>query len=103
MKFIKDFTINSQRIKVEMVNELPNQDMGQFDCIHNTIRIATHVRDDDHELVTLTNEQILNTYFHEVLHAFQWYSSGDTDEVQSCTYAGYIIEFLKSSKILEVI
>lgn len=95
------FTINTQEIKIEQVDSLPDQEFGNYNTITDVIKIATYVKDDEGILVKLTEEQMLNTLFHEVLHAFQWHSTGDTDEIQSSIYAGYILEFLKSTKLIE--
>lgn len=101
MRIPEKFTINTQEIKIEIVDTLPDQNFGEYHCVTDTIKLATHIKDDEGNLVRLTEEQILNTLFHEILHAFQWHATGDTDEIQSNTYAGYIIEFLKSTKLLE--
>ena len=101
MKIPEKFTINSQEIKIEVVDKLQNQDFGEFNCITNIIKIAEYVEDDNKDLIKLKDEQILNTLIHEILHAYQWYSTGEYDETQSCTYAGYIVEFLKSTKFIE--
>lgn len=101
MKIPEKFTINSQEIKIEVVDRLQNQDFGEFNCITNVIKIAKCVEDDNKDLIKLKDEQILNTLIHEILHVYQWYSTGEYDEPQSCTYAGYIVEFLKSTKLIE--
>lgn len=101
MHIPEKFTINTQEIKIEQVDSLPDQEFGKYNTITDVIKIATCVKDDEGTLVKLTEEQILNTLFHEVLHAFQWYATGDTDEIQSSTYAGYILEFLKSTNLIE--
>lgn len=93
------FTINGQKINIELVNSLPGQVYGEFNSVTNTIKVASSIIEDN-EVYQLSEEQILNTLIHEVLHAFQWFSTGDTDEIQSSTYAGYILEFLKSTKII---
>ncbi len=101
MKIPEKFTINSQEIKIEIVDRLSDQNFGEFNCITNVIKIAECVEDDNKDLIKLKDEQILNTLMHEILHAYQWYSTGEYDEPQSNTYAGYIVEFLKSTKLIE--
>lgn len=97
MKIPEKFTINSQEITVEVVDQLPDQKFGEYCCITNKIKLARHVKDDDGTIIPLKQEQILNTFIHELLHAFQWHSKGDFSEEESSTYAGYFIEFIKSS------
>lgn len=101
MKIPEKFTINSQEIKIEVVDKLQDQDFGEFNCITNVIKIAEYVEDDNKDLIKLKDEQILNTLIHEILHVYQWCSTGEYDETQSNTYAGYIVEFLKSTKLIE--
>lgn len=47
MKIPNRFTINSQEITIEVVNTLPDQDFGEYCCLTDKIKIATHVKDDD--------------------------------------------------------
>lgn len=101
MRIPEKFTINSQEIKIEVVDRLQDQNFGEFNCITNVVKIAECVEDDNKDLIKLKDEQILNTLIHEILHAYQWYSTGEYDEPQSNTYAGYIVEFLKSTKLIE--
>lgn len=100
MRIPEKFTVNSQEIKIELVDTLPDQNFGEYCCITDTIKLATHVKDDDGTVYSLTEEQIENTLFHEVLHSFQWHSKGDYSETESNTYAGYLLEFFKSSGLI---
>ena len=100
MKIPEKFTINSQEITVEVVVQLPDQKFGEYCCITNKIKLARYVKDDDGPIIPLKEEQILNTFIHEVLHVFQWHSKGDFSEEESNTYAGYFIEFIKSSGLI---
>lgn len=97
MKIPEKFTINTQEITVEIVDQLQDQRFGEYNSITDTIRIAKCIKNDDGEVIKLKEEQILNSFFHELLHVFQWHCTGDTSETESSTYAGYFIEFIKSS------
>ncbi len=101
MKIPESFTINTQLVKIEIVPKLQCSKFGEYNSITDTIKIAETITDEEGETVTLTEEQKLNTFIHELLHVFQWHANGETDETQSSTYAGYIIEFLKSSGLNE--
>lgn len=101
MKLPSEFTINGQVVKVQQVYKLPDPDFGQYSCITDTIKVAMNIEDDDKNIVKLTDEQILNSFYHELIHAFQWHSTGEYDETQANTIAGYIIEFLKTRKFNE--
>lgn len=97
MKIPEKFTINSQEIKVELVDSLSDQNFGEYSGITDVIKIATHVRDDNGDLIPLKEEQIWNTFWHEVLHVFQWHNKGEYSEEESCTYSSYLIELFKTS------
>lgn len=99
MKIPEKFTINSQEVTVELVDMLPDQNFGEYCCITDTIKIAKNVKDDDGTVYPLTEEQMENTLYHELLHCFQWHSKGEYSEFESNTYAGYLVEFFKSSKL----
>lgn len=101
MKLPSEFTINGQVVKVQQVYKLPDPDFGQYSCITDTIKVAMNIEDDDKNIVKLTDEQILNSFYHELIHAFQWHSTGEYDEIQANTIAGYITEFLKTRKFNE--
>ena len=94
MRIPEKFTINSQEITVELVNTPPSQNVGEEGWITDKIKLATNVKDDDGTVIPLKEEQIENTFWHELLHAFQWHSKGDFSEEESNTYAGYLLEFL---------
>lgn len=100
MKIPEKFTINSQEITVELVNILPNQKFGEYCVITDKIKLATNIKNDDGTVIPLKEEQIENTFWHELLHAFQWHSRGNFYEEESNTYAGYLIEFFKSSGLI---
>ena len=97
MKIPEKFTINSQEIKIEIVDIIADGLFGQYNSLTDTIKIDEYVRNEDGDKIKLTEEQMLNTFFHELLHVFQWHSKGDTSETESSTYAGYFVEFIKSS------
>jgi hypothetical protein len=100
MKLPKKFTINTQEIKVKVVDTLSESRYGEYNSINDTIQVAKRIIDGDGIEYVLTEEQILNTFIHELLHAFQWHSKGETSEEESSTYAGYFVEFLKSTKLI---
>lgn len=97
MRIPEKFTTNSQETTIELVDILPNQKFGEYCCITNKIKLAKCVKNDDGTIIPLKEEQILNTFIHELLHVFQWYSKGSFSEEESSTYAGYLLEFFKSS------
>lgn len=95
MKIPKTFTINTQTITVEIRDTLHLR-FGLYDSISDTITLARKIVDEDGRVRPLTQEQITNTFFHELLHAFQWHTKGETDEQESSLYAGLFVEYLKT-------
>lgn len=101
MKIPSTFTINTQPVTIEVVPKLCGNRFGEYDSISDRIKIAETIVNDDDETIELTEEQKWNTFWHELLHVFQWHANGATDESQSSTYAGYFIEFFKSSGLFK--
>lgn len=82
-------------IKVEICDKLPDNTYGDFNDAKNLIRIAKSV-EIDKEIIQLTKEQIINTFYHEVCHCFQWYFNTDTDESQAQVFANFMQEFMRT-------
>lgn len=95
------FTINTQTVYVSFVDKLETNRFGEFNSITNEIRVAKFVKDEEGECHALKDEQLLNTLFHEIYHAWQFYSGHDMSEEEPCTYAGYMIEFLRSTGLID--
>lgn len=82
-------------IKVELYDKLPNNNYGDFDDARNIIRLARSV-EVDKETIQLTNEQMHNTFWHEVGHCFQFYYDNDYSESRAQTFANFMQELLKT-------
>lgn len=74
-------------IEVDCVNE----EMGDFSPVTNTIHVARHTLSDGIKC-ELSPKQKVQTFWHEVFHAFQYYSTGKYDEAQSQVYSGFMSE-----------
>lgn len=98
MQIPKGFTLHGYPITVEVVNQLDDNNYGEFVDAKELIRIAKTVKVDK-ETVHLSQAQIENTFWHEVFHAFQWHSKGEFDETEATTYAGLMTELIKSGQI----
>lgn len=98
MRIPKQFILHGHTISVREVEKLKSNAFGEYDNTKELITIAHKVESDD-ELVTLTNEQVEHTFWHEVIHVFQWHSKGKYDEAEAQVYAGLMIELLKTSGI----
>lgn len=97
MKIPSQFIIHGHTIKV-IQKELDNKEenrYGYYDSVKEEIIIFQKVRSDD-EPVPLTNTQIEATFYHELIHCFQWHIKGQTDELEAQSYAGLMVEFLNT-------
>lgn len=86
----KDITIFGNAIDVVEVDCL-NEEMGDFSPTTNTIHVARHTLSGNIKC-ELTPKQKEQAFWREVFHAFQWYATGEFDEVQSQVYAGFMTE-----------
>ena len=57
------------------------------------IKVARKIKSDKGEEVSLTSEQIKNSFWHEVFHAFNFYWNNETDEALAQTFANFMREF----------
>lgn len=99
MKLPKAFTIANQRYTVKLVDCLDDRNFGEFDSIRAEIRIAKNVRSPyDDELCALSEEQILNSFWHEVFHCFNWHWDTDADECLAQSFANFMREYISSKE-----
>lgn len=57
------------------------------------IKVARKIKSDKGEEVSLTSEQIKNSFWHEVFHALNFYWNNETDEALAQTFANFMREF----------
>ncbi len=100
MKIPKQFIIHGHIIKViqKEIDSKEENRYGYYDSVREEIVIFNKVRSDG-EPITLTQVQIEDTFWHEVMHLFQWHIKGSCDEWEAQSYAGLMIEFIKTSGI----
>ena len=51
------------------------------------------------EIIEINETQYESSFWHEFFHAIQWHAKGCIDEFEAQTYAGLMIEFLKSANL----
>lgn len=95
MKIPQKFKIANNWITVELVDKLDNSNYGVYNDAKQTITIAKSVTIDN-EVVELTKEQILNTFWHEYCHAMQFYFDNSTSEAQAQSYSNFICELFNT-------
>ena len=99
MKLPVKFKIANQEYTVKLVEYLDDREFGEFDCIKAEIRIAKKIRSSfDDELYELNEEQILNTFWHEVFHCFNWHWNTDLDEGLAQSFANFMREYISTKE-----
>ena len=96
----KTFKIANQLIHTIFVESLQGGKYGKFNDAKNQIILAKTVEIEG-EIIELSPSQIENTFYHEVIHAFQFYYNNEFDEAQAQVYANFICEMLASGQALE--
>lgn len=86
--------IAGNEVKVVLEDKVPDNNYGYWSDVTNTMHIARTIEEKYAGTVTLTRDQMRNTYFHEALHAFQFYYNNSYDEAQAQVYANFICEIL---------
>lgn len=99
MKIPKHFIIHGHNINVyQREIDLEDNRYGYYDSVREEIVVFNKIKSNG-DTVSLTQTQIESTFWHELMHAFQWHIKGETDEWEAQSYAGLMIEFIKTSGI----
>lgn len=77
----------------ETVNN--GDDYGEYDDVVNTINIAQKIGD---KLRAVKSKTQLNTFFHELIHTFQYYYNCTYDEAQAQVFANFLVEFFDTAE-----
>lgn len=88
--------VAGNEIKIILEDKVPDNNYGYWSDVTNTIHLARTIEEKYAGVVTLTPNQIRNTYYHELMHVFQFYYNNRTDEGQAQVYANFICEYLDS-------
>lgn len=94
MNIPKSFKIAGQEITVQIVDHLDDNSFGMFGSANNTIYIANNVNTEYDGKVWLTDEHKLNTFFHELIHCFQYYYNNEYSEAEAQVFANFLYEFM---------
>lgn len=93
----ESFKIANQLFKVNIKDKLLDNNYGNFCDVTNELNLAKIIEVNDADY-SLTDEQIRNTFWHEVFHAFQFYFNNKYDEAQAQVFANFMCEFIESTK-----
>ena len=69
---------------------------GDFDTVTNIITVAKRVKDEKGNKTLLKDEDIDRTFYHELIHVFQWFYDTDFSEAQAQVYSNFIYEYIHS-------
>ena len=97
MQLPSEFKCAGNTIKVQLVEKTHNNNYGNWCDVTNTITIAKTIELEDKTVVRLTEDQITNTFWHELIHCFQFYFDNSYNEAQSQVYANFLFEYFKST------
>lgn len=96
MNIPTEFKCAGNVIKVNLVEKTDNNSYGNWCDATNTINIAKTVEVDNKTTVNLTEDQIFNTFMHELMHCFQFYYDNNCIDAQAQVYANFLCEYFKS-------
>ena len=86
------FLIAGNEIKVIVSDQNVGSTFGYFDSVKNEITIYT-VAVTESEIVELKDEQIMNTYFHELFHCFNFFWNTETNEDLAQVFSNFMCEY----------
>lgn len=97
MKIPSSFRIAGFKIKVEIVDFTESNSYGCFCDSTNTIEIARKLLNGT-TIIELTEDQQLSTFYHELIHVFQFYVGEEYDERRAQSYSNFLLEFNNSTE-----
>ena len=87
------FKVAGFEISITLEDKLEENNYGYWNDVSNTIVLAKQISLKNGELTPLTDRQIKNTFYHELCHAFQFYSGKKYDEIECNIFANFMLEF----------
>jgi len=93
------FKLAGFEVTVDKVDKTDDNNYGYWDDVNNTIVIAKNISIKNGELTPLSDRQIKNTFYHELYHAFQFYSGREYSEVECNIFANFMLEFDETKKV----
>ena len=91
MTIPQKFKMANNWITVELVDKTENNNYGCFNDVTSTIKIAKSI-EVNNKTINLTEYQMTNTFWHEYIHAMQFYFDNSTSEAQAQSYSNFICE-----------
>ena len=99
MNIPKSFKIGGQKFEVNMVDRIRDTDnFGEFTYCPPLIEIATKHYDDNGVGHPIPENQIKNTFLHELFHSFNYMWNNEVDESLAQTFANFMCEYEDSKE-----
>lgn len=96
MTIPKNFKTAGFDIEVDIVDKTEDNEFGYWNDVTNTITVAKNISLKNGELTALSERQVKNTFFHELFHAFQFFSGKEYSETDCNIFANFMLEFLET-------
>lgn len=92
MEIPKRFKIANTEYEVQVVDKSDDGNYGYHNDIRRKIVVAKSM-DDEGKIVQLTEQQIENTFWHELFHCFQFFYNNKQDEALAQSFANFMCEY----------
>lgn len=93
------FKVAGFDVTVDFVDKTEDNNYGHQDDVTNTIVISKNISMKNGELTPLSKRQMENTFYHELCHAFQFYSGKEYSEVECNIFANFMLEFNETKQV----
>lgn len=93
------FKVAGFEVNVEFQDKLEDNNYGYWNDVTNTIVLAKNISLKNGELTALSKRQMENTFYHELYHAFQFYSGKEYSEVECNIFANFMLEFNETKQV----
>lgn len=93
------YKIGGQEFEIKLVDRIRDTDnYGEFSYCPPLIEIATKYYDDNGNAIDIPQNQIRNTFWHEVFHSFNYMWNNGADESLAQAFANFMCEYEESKK-----
>ena len=97
MNIPRKFCIGGGRVvNVKVLDDLDGK-YGDFNDAKSEIRIARTINIDNEDIV-ISEEDRERTFWHEFVHAMNWYYNCENDESLAQTFSNFLYEFMHTKE-----
>lgn len=98
MNIPNEFKIaGGKTIKVIQKDILEDGRFGVFSPARNEIELGRKV-EEENEVYDQTDEDMERTFYHELIHSFQWYYNTEFSEEMAQTFSNFLYEFMHTKQ-----